>query len=836
MHIGKVGGYAISQYLLSHFALGRIHNGDAAQYDSLDATDAKDFDLFIGHFSFRQIARIPKPAFLFSMVRDPVERVLSNYFFLRSGLLIDQADEQAQLQIRLAKQLDLADFIEHPDTQTVSCDHQTYFFGDDWRSARDNRSEVLKAAIANIDDFDLVGINERYDESMQMLCARVGWKPWPADVRLNTTRERAQRDAVDPAILRRIEALNEGDLVLVDRLERRFDKEFRAALRHFVRLSHDTSQAEAFASSKPPETVDLFADAGLDGEGWYPRERLPHSYVRWMGPGLEATATVYVDRGRDLKVEVYAMGWTSRAILDTLVLSVDGTPCARTAYNIGGDEPANAAAAISWLLPARKERETKPTELRFSVAETLPLGPSSHLGGDERFGAFALGAIRLYPDVTNPDSDALAKGKTLLLSAVGRVPMIVEAEQMFRIAFAAAPASAHAAYWVGESLCYQGKLDEAEHFFREALALDHSAAAPQLEPGERGHAHARVGEALLQYDRGHVEARDHLKKAISLLGESARTNAINSPATLLAGLAKESRQDRRREFARWPVKLEELSSLEAGIGHVVAGLRPLSPRIGPKSRIVTLGSCFAMNLGHELLRRNLPVSILGMGELINSTFANRALFEWILDEPSKVCSPTVIDVLKAYFGDSPSAIRQSFTAADIVIFTLGVAPGFFGREDGLYYLSQPGATTRHLVRSHDFRTTTTEENATNIAFIAASLKSLQPNIQIVFSVSPVPLFATFEYSSAMIADCVSKSVLRASIDQVIKQKDPNVHYWPAFEIVRWLGSYTGGVYGGDDGTTRHVSNVVITAIVDAFVAIHGNERLQTLSREQHRLA
>jgi hypothetical protein len=152
---------------------------------------------------------------------------------------------------------------------------------------------------------------------------------------------------------------------------------------------------------------------------------------------------------------------------------------------------------------------------------------------------------------------------------------------------------------------------------------------------------------------------------------------------------------------------------------------------------------------------------------------------------------------------------------------LGVAAGFFDRETGLFHLTQPGSNTLHLLNEKDFRTTTVAENVFNIRRIVTLIRSLNADIQIVFTVSPVPLYSTFEYSSAIVADCVSKSTLRAAIDEFMKSEPHGIYYWPAFEVVRWLGAYHGPMYGAEDGTSRHVSEQVIAAIVKKFVEVHG---------------
>ena len=95
---------------------------------------------------------------------------------------------------------------------------------------------------------------------------------------------------------------------------------------------------------------------------------------------------------------------------------------------------------------------------------------------------------------------------------------------------------------------------------------------------------------------------------------------------------------------------------------------------------------------------------------------------------------------------------------------------------------------------------------------------MNPAIRMIFTVSPIPLFATFEGHSAILADCASKSALRAAIEEVMMEKDEDelLIYWPSFESFRWLGVHAGPVFGADDGSTMHASEFVIDAVFKEF--------------------
>ena len=96
------------------------------------------------------------------------------------------------------------------------------------------------------------------------------------------------------------------------------------------------------------------------------------------------------------------------------------------------------------------------------------------------------------------------------------------------------------------------------------------------------------------------------------------------------------------------------------------------------------------------------------------------------------------------------------------------------------------------------------------------VKSLNPDVKMVITVSPVPLRTTFEFKSAMQADCISKSTLRVVAHEFVS-KHPEVIYWPSFEVVRWLGGHVGPFYGNDDDAALHIGDHVVHAITDLFI-------------------
>jgi len=70
-------------------------------------------------------------------------------------------------------------------------------------------------------------------------------------------------------------------------------------------------------------------------------------------------------------------------------------------------------------------------------------------------------------------------------------------------------------------------------------------------------------------------------------------------------------------------------------------------------------------------------------------------------------------------------------------------------------------------------------------------------------------------------DCVSKGRLRSALDEItptLHSAYGPMHYYPSFEIVRWVGPMLAiPAFGQDDAATRHVSTPVLTAVCGLFL-------------------
>lgn len=277
---------------------------------------------------------------------------------------------------------------------------------------------------------------------------------------------------------------------------------------------------------------------------------------------------------------------------------------------------------------------------------------------------------------------------------------------------------------------------------------------------------------------------------------------------------------------KYPNSIAEFEQLDELINnYCLTGVKPKKQPLTKSANVTAIGSCFAAELRHFLGDAGLSSDSFWVPSGLNNTFALLDFFSWAItgDQTAKGY---------AYERDQAGSVvdwhpehefkiyKEAICKTDCFIFTLGLSEVWEDLETGkVFWRGVP----EHIFedKRHRFRLSTSTENTHNILSIIKLIRSVNSKASIVFSLSPIPLKATFSGQSCIAADCVSKSVLRLAIHESLQSTsltDPDVHYWPSFEIVKWVGCHLPySVYGADDGCVRHVSRYLVSSILKAFV-------------------
>ena len=230
--------------------------------------------------------------------------------------------------------------------------------------------------------------------------------------------------------------------------------------------------------------------------------------------------------------------------------------------------------------------------------------------------------------------------------------------------------------------------------------------------------------------------------------------------------------------------------------HVVEGWAPDEALIKPDTQITAFGSCFASNISDWLSKRNFRVLnkgedatrayVVTMGEGMVNSFVIRQQFEWAWE--GKVFDQALWHGYKAEeFGYDPeiqAETKRIFDQTDVFILTFGLSEVWYDEPTGnVFWRTIP--KDAYDPDRHKFRVSSTQENRDNINAIYQLIRKHRPDAKVIFTLSPIPLIATFRDNSCLTSNSVSKSILRVAIDEVVRehQDDGHLFYWPSYEIV-----------------------------------------------------
>ncbi len=171
------------------------------------------FDVISGHFH-GQVLVHPHPDFRYiTLLRHPVDRIVSGYYFLRSS----QFETTDYPHVVAARSMSLIEYVSQKTGAAVDAleSNMTLHYAAA-RGAFISSGDLLSAALANIMRYDVVGVVEDLPGFFERLCRRFGW-PSPGDAFLeNRTTERPSLDAIDPEVRAIIETRNSLDIALYD--------------------------------------------------------------------------------------------------------------------------------------------------------------------------------------------------------------------------------------------------------------------------------------------------------------------------------------------------------------------------------------------------------------------------------------------------------------------------------------------------------------------------------------------------------------------------------------------------------------------------------------------
>ena len=219
LHLPKTAGTTLNRLIEWEYSLGEMYSVDPVLFEwsfarlrRLSKRRLRRTRMFKGHMLFGLHEVLPQPATYITVLRDPVERVLSAFYFMRSYKL-----HPLYWKFRNEKWT-VEEFVQRSTRDNVQC---KIIANAHYHSPC--TQEVLDRAIDHLDNyFSVVGLSERFEESLALMKLRFGWQ-LNSYSSFNVTRARPKKGDLPQATLDLISEKNRFDVALYQHAVRLFE-------------------------------------------------------------------------------------------------------------------------------------------------------------------------------------------------------------------------------------------------------------------------------------------------------------------------------------------------------------------------------------------------------------------------------------------------------------------------------------------------------------------------------------------------------------------------------------------------------------------------------------
>lgn len=218
-HIPKCGGTSVKEYLKSHYTPSKIFEIDGMnvehsldEFRSMSDSERCSFDLLLGHGAHKLRHLFHAEIKRLTILRDPVERIVSHYFFARQS-------PRHYLHAAIAtSKMTLAEYATSDLSPELKNNYVRRFTGVSAEVAELSPDEAIDGVMQLLEsDYAIVGTLESLDKSIRRVSEACNFNTsFKSGKRLNVTNTRPSD--VDPETLELISQVNSLDVEIYRRV------------------------------------------------------------------------------------------------------------------------------------------------------------------------------------------------------------------------------------------------------------------------------------------------------------------------------------------------------------------------------------------------------------------------------------------------------------------------------------------------------------------------------------------------------------------------------------------------------------------------------------------
>jgi sulfotransferase famil protein len=225
LHIPKTGGLTLSKIALQNYSPNAIYRIDGSrpqesqeEFRNLPDTRKMEIDFLEGHLSFGIHEYTPKPSTYMTILRDPIDRVISAYYYM-----LTTHDHPFHERTNEFKSIE--EFLESKTFNFINNGQVRLLSDSDNLNYGECPKELVDIALLNLrNHFSFVGLLERFDDYLVSCYKNLDWS-YPVYTKVNVTKHRPKKNQISDKARKIIANHNVLDIELYEKCKTIIDKE-----------------------------------------------------------------------------------------------------------------------------------------------------------------------------------------------------------------------------------------------------------------------------------------------------------------------------------------------------------------------------------------------------------------------------------------------------------------------------------------------------------------------------------------------------------------------------------------------------------------------------------
>lgn len=262
----------------------------------------------------------------------------------------------------------------------------------------DDRFFSVELAKERLEEFMFFGLQERFQESMDLFSYQFGASPITSPPTVNIASDKSELSELPEQVLEKLIEFNSLDMELYEfgqkLFTKRYDEMLAALHQEYIQDEpislHEILSREFCKVNRISEIPFRYEFEPIyQRSGWHLVERNNHQQWMWSGPETTSTVDLPLDRANNVRIRFQVSHSMEPAILESLELCVDGQRIHLLRIKDG------AMHIFTGIVPENPNKKYTVTQFSFHVNRTIyPPGMTAE-SSDARLLGFALSGIEI---------------------------------------------------------------------------------------------------------------------------------------------------------------------------------------------------------------------------------------------------------------------------------------------------------------------------------------------------------------------------------------------------------------------------------------------------------